>query len=278
MLQFLFLYLQGRFISQPQEHIFSANMFSCVMFKQVCEWLGLCSREYHKRYFNQRIFRFALHPDLETQRKNQVYRLYTAGNFNPRICTETPEERESTMKKSPELKSHDENLSQSTPRVWDDTSVFTGNVRGTKESEYSASVTVEASTDMHVNGEGKSILLLKLNPESSDDGQRDGVPDDELLLANGLLTNNDQLEKSPCTAAKPSRVRSFMRYPCLTTNGNSSLREQRILKMLQVCFMDPLAIFMCSLLLGSLLELILAKFFLCAGGKVTHKGRLTQTS
>ncbi|KAL3850329.1 hypothetical protein ACJIZ3_012211 [Penstemon smallii] len=179
---------------------------------EVCRGLGLCNKEYHKRYLNNRIFKFGLHSQLEFHNRCKIYRHFTAGNFNLEASNMSPAERKMVLQKVSEPNSlvldpdNHENLSQPMPKQVANTL---------------------CSNDKNVD-KGKSNLVLQWNPQNSDAELCNGVPDEELLLVNKSAIDNDQLEKSPHVVVTPPRSQSYLRYPRLVM-----VREQRILKMLQ---------------------------------------------
>ncbi|KAL3824487.1 hypothetical protein ACJIZ3_020516 [Penstemon smallii] len=206
---------------------------------EVCRGLGLCNKEYHKRYYNRRIFRFGLHLKREIHNRCEIYRLFTASNFNLKSSNMSPDERKTVPQEVSEPNSDvldldfHENLSQPMPMQVVDTSTSMGNVVGINESENHALILTEASNGKSVDDEGKSSMLLQWNPRNSDSELSNEVPDEELLLLNKSVIDKDQLEKSPPVVVTPPRRRSYLRYPCLTMVATSSQREQQILKMLQ---------------------------------------------
>ncbi|KAK6148741.1 hypothetical protein DH2020_016266 [Rehmannia glutinosa] len=205
--------------------------------KEVCRRLGLGHKEYHNRYFKSMISRFGMHLQLESHNKCEVYRVWTAGNFNPESSNMAPIERETVLKEVNESNLHvvdrdpHENLSQPVQVI--DTSTSMGNVRGINESENDAAVITEVSNGTNVDDGGSSILLLECNQQNSDVELSNDVPDEELLQDSKSVTNNNLLETRSLAVVTPPRRRSNLRYPRLTIGANSSQREQRILKMLQ---------------------------------------------
>ncbi|GFP90591.1 hypothetical protein PHJA_001203200 [Phtheirospermum japonicum] len=211
---------------------------------EVCKRLGLCSKEYHKRYFKQMISRFGLHLQLESHSRSEVYRVWTAGNFNPESSNMAPVEGETVLKEVNESDPHvgdiisHGDLSQPVQVIGTSTSME--NVRDINESENDAAVTAEASSNgTNVDNESSSILLLKCSQHNSDVELSSGVPDEELLQASNSVKKNNLLEThslavvtTPPTPSS-SRRRSNLRYPRLSMGVTSSQREQYVLKMLQ---------------------------------------------
>ncbi|KAL6557503.1 hypothetical protein OROMI_017853 [Orobanche minor] len=212
---------------------------------EVCRRLGLCSKEYHKRYFNQMISRFGLRSQRETHNRTEVYRVWTAENFNQEssnkaLAERVPTERE-TLKEVNEsnlhvvdLDSHEE-LSQ--PLQVIDTSTSMENGRCINGSQNDAAVSAEASDGTNVGNRSSSILLLQHNQQTSDVELSSVVTAEELLRTSNSVKNNNLLETRSLavvtTTPTPSRHRSNLRYPRLTMGATSSQREQHILKMLQ---------------------------------------------
>ncbi|KAL6514977.1 hypothetical protein OROGR_020556 [Orobanche gracilis] len=214
---------------------------------EVCRRLGLCSKEYHKRYFNQMISRFGLRSQRETHNRTEVYRVWMAENFNREssnkaLTEKVPTERE-TLKEVNEsnlhvvdLDSHEE-LSQPLQVIYASTSME--NVRCINGSQNDAAVSAEASEGTNVGNRSSSILLLQHNQQNSDVEFSSGVSGEELLRTSNSVKNNNLLETCSLavvtTTPTPSRHRSNLRYPRLTmgASATSSQREQHILKMLQ---------------------------------------------
>ncbi|GER53573.1 B-block binding subunit of TFIIIC [Striga asiatica] len=217
---------------------------SITLFKQVCRRLGLCSKEYHRRYFKQMISRFGLHLQLEPHNRNEVYRLWTAGNFNPGSSNMAPAEEETALKvnesgpSSLDLESH-EDLSQPV-KVIDD-SISMENVGGINKSEKEAVDIADASNVTNMDKECSSTLLLQCSTQNSGMELSGGVPDQELFPARNSVNNNNMVETcslavvalAPPSTPTPSRRRSNPRYPRLIMGATNSQREQNILKLLQ---------------------------------------------
>ncbi|CAA0814592.1 B-block binding subunit of TFIIIC [Striga hermonthica] len=210
---------------------------------EVCRGLGLCGKEYHRRYFKQMISRFGLHLQLEPHNRNEVYRLWTAGNFNPGSSNMAPAEEERALKvnesgpSSLDLESH-EDLSQPV-KVIDD-SISTENVGGIYKSEKEAVDIADASNVTNMNSECSSTLLLQCSQQNSGVELSGGVPDQELFPARNSVNNNmvetcslAVVSLTPPSTPTPSRRRSNPRYPRLTMGATNSQREQNILKLLQ---------------------------------------------
>ncbi|XP_051135794.1 uncharacterized protein LOC127254623 isoform X2 [Andrographis paniculata] len=205
---------------------------------EVCKRLGLCSKEYHKRYFKQMIFRFGLHLQLESHKKGEVYRVWTANNFNNKSSSKGSLEKEKVLPEvhPPTSRNLDmdccENLSQSLQVL--DNSTSMGSVKAINRSEIDAVGTTEATNGTTVEEDASTCLLLECNPHNSDEELRNGRCDKDLLKDNKLVVADSGIVKI-CSPAitRPSRRRPYPMYPHLTISATSSLREQRILKMLQ---------------------------------------------
>ncbi|KAL8458672.1 hypothetical protein ACS0TY_036253 [Phlomoides rotata] len=236
---------------------------------EVCKRLGLCSKEYHKRFFKQMISRFGVHLQLESHNKTEVYRVWTAGNFNLKSSNIPPIEREAALRESDMSKSlvadsrYAENLSQ--PKQVLDAYVSEGNNKDNNKSEYDAAVTTEASKGSTLDVEGTSNLLLQCiplnsdleqcneagiteaskcttledegsaecNTQNSDVEQCSVVLAEELLHGNEPVTSSNVLETCCLALTTPSRRRSHTKHPRVSIGAASSLREQHILKMLE---------------------------------------------
>lgn len=185
------------------------------------------------------ISRFGLHLQLESHNKGEVYRVWTAGNFNPESSNMAPIERETVPQEVDESKSLVADLdfleNSSQPVQVLDTSTSVGNNRGNNKSEIDAAVITEASNGTTVDDDGSSNLLLQCNTQNSDVGQCNGVLAEELLQGSESVTNSNVVETRCLALVTPTRRRSHLRYPRLTMGATSSLREQRILNMLEVC-------------------------------------------
>ncbi|XP_011072578.1 uncharacterized protein LOC105157796 isoform X2 [Sesamum indicum] len=202
---------------------------------EVCRRLGLCSKEYHKRYFKQMISRFGLNLQLENHNRGEVYRVWTARNFNPESSNMAPNEKETVLPEVNEANSlvvdFHENLSQ--PMQVVDTSTSLMNVRGINESENDSTGVTEASNGTSMDDEGSGVLLLQCNPQNSVLELCDGAPAKELTASSKSIAKNNLLETCSPAVVVPPRRGSFLKYPRLTMAATSSQREQRILKMLQ---------------------------------------------
>ncbi|PIN22319.1 hypothetical protein CDL12_04982 [Handroanthus impetiginosus] len=202
---------------------------------EVCRRLGLCIKEYHKRYFKQLTSRFGLHLQPESHNKGEVYRVWTPGNFNPGSSNMAPVERETVFQDANESnklvvdRDVDENLSKPVQVL--DTCTSVGNVRSNNERENDAAVTT-ASNGTTVDDEGSNMLLLQCTPQNSDADPLNGVGDEERLQGSESVSNNNQLEAHSPAVVTPPRRRSYCNYPRLTMDTTSSQREQRILSML----------------------------------------------
>lgn len=219
----------------------------------MCKRLGLCSKVYHKRYFKQLISRFGLHLQLESHNKSEVYRVWTTGNFYPKSSNVPPIEREAALRvgdtsKSPVAGSDIvENSSQ--PKKVLDAHVSEGNTKDNNKSVYDAAVMneaskgcdtqnsgmeqsneagiTEASKSTALDDEGSSVPLLQGNTPNSD-------VEEELLQGSKSVTNSNVVETHCLALMTPSKRRSNTWYPRPICPA-SSLREQHILKMLEVC-------------------------------------------
>lgn len=215
------------------------------MIKQVCRKLGLCGKEYHKRIFSKMFTRFGFHLQAESHDRGVVYRVRTAGNFNPESSklessSMAPIAKDLVLQEGIESNSQRlnldfrENLSQSVQVV--DNLASRGDFRDINDSEDVAVIT-EPSSDTTVSGEGESMQLSLWNRQHPDMDPSNTVSDEKLrLVVSDSGTNNAIQETSPPAVVSCRRRKSSLNYPCLTVDAINSQREQRILQMLLVCF------------------------------------------
>lgn len=208
---------------------------------EVCRKLGLCGKEYHKRIFSKMFTRFGFHLQAESHYRGVVYRVRTAGNFNPEsskleVSSMAPIAKDLVLQKGNESNSQrlnldfHENLSQSVQVV--DNLASMGDFRDINDSENVAVIT-EPSSDTTVSGEGESMQLSLWNQQHPDMEPSNTVSDEKLqLLVCDSGTNNAIQETSPPAVVYCRRRRSNLNYPCLTVDAINSQREQRILQML----------------------------------------------
>lgn len=241
----------------------------------MCKRLGLCTKEYHKRFFKQMISRFGLHLQLESQNRSEVYRVWTAANFNLKSSNIPPIEREAVLPEGDISKSlvadtvFTKKFSQ--PKKVTDAYVSEENTKDNNKSEYDSAVMTEASkgstldvegtsnllsqcntlnsdmeqcneagiteasTSTTLDDEGSAAPLLISNTQNSDVEQCSVVLAEELLQGRKSVTNSTAVETSCTALMTPSRRRSHTRYSRLSIGAASTLREQHILKMLEVC-------------------------------------------
>lgn len=189
---------------------------------QVCRRLRLCSKEYHKRYLKQLMSRFGVHSLKESHKKGEVFRLWTTGNFKPEASDMSNFEGETALQDSSQL-----------VQVLD-TSISAGNYSGNNQSENEAAVVTETSKCTTINDEGSGDLLVRCNTRNSDVEQRNGILADEQLQ--GRKSVNYNMQETQCLSlVKSPRSRSHPRSSRLAVSATSILREQRILKILEVC-------------------------------------------
>ncbi|XP_073118561.1 uncharacterized protein [Henckelia pumila] len=209
---------------------------------EVCRKLGLCGKEYHRRIFNKMFTRFGFHLQAESHDRGVVYRVRTAGNFNPESTklessSIAPIAKDLVLQDAIESNSKrlnfdfQENLSQTLQVV--DNLASMGDFSNINDSEDVAVIT-EPSNGMTVSGEGESMQLSLWNPQHPDIEPINTVSDEKLqLVVSDLGTNNATQETNLPAVVSCRRRRSSLNYPCLTVGAINSQREQRILQMLQ---------------------------------------------
>ncbi|KAL1551739.1 hypothetical protein AAHA92_19540 [Salvia divinorum] len=196
---------------------------------EVCRRLGLCCKEYHKRYFKQLMSIFGVHSLKESHKKGEVFRLWTSGNFKSEASNKTPIEGETVRQgESISLAVNRYLLKDSSqPVQMLDTSMSVGNNSGNNESVNDAADKTEASNCMTVDECSTSMLALcnTQNVEQCNEVLAEeplqGVPN-----FNVPDTHHLALVKSP-------RRRSHPRSSSLTMHASSSRKEQHILKILE---------------------------------------------
>lgn len=208
-----------------------------ILCKQVCRRLGLCCKEYHKRYFKPLMSKFGVHSLKESHKKVEVYRLWTAGNFKPEASNMTPIEGKTVRQEVNESKSLvvDRYLlkDSSQPVQVLDTSISVGNNNGMNESQNGAANKTEASNCTTVD-ECSSGLPVRCNTPNSDMEQFTGVLAQEPLRESESVPNCNVPETHHLALVKSPRRRSHSRPSSLAIRASSSRREQRILKILEV--------------------------------------------
>ncbi|KAL1538122.1 hypothetical protein AAHA92_26902 [Salvia divinorum] len=200
---------------------------------EVCGRLGLCCKEYHKRYFKPLISIFGVHSLKESHKKSEVYRLWTAGNFKPEASNMNPIEGETVRQGVNESKSLvlDQYVLEdsSQPLKMLDNSISVGNSSGNNERENDAAGKTEASNCTTVD-ECSTGLLVLCNTQSSEVEQCTGVLAEEPLQGSISVpspeTDHLALVKSP-------RHRSHPRSSSPAFRASGSGREKHILKILE---------------------------------------------
>lgn len=174
--------------------------------------------------------RFGVRSLKESHKKGEVYRLWTAGNFKPEASNMTPIVGETVRQEVSESKSPvlDRYLlkDSSQPVQVLDTSISVGNNSGTNEIENDAADKTEASNCTTAD-ECSSGLLVRCNTPNSDVEQFTGVLAEEPLQGSKSV--------HPLALVKSPMRRSHPRPSSLAIRASSSRREQRILKILEVC-------------------------------------------
>lgn len=215
------------------------------MIKQVCRKLGLCGKEYHKRIFSKMFTRFGFHLQAESHDRGVVYRVRTAGNFNPESSklessSMGPIAKDLVLHEGIESNSQrlnldfHENLSQTVQVV--DNLVSVGDFSDINDSE-NAVVITEPSNGTTVSDEGKSMQLSLWNQQHPNIEPSNTVSDEKLqLVVSDSGTNNTIQVTSLPAVVSCRRRRSNLNYPCLSVGGINLQREQWILQMLLVCF------------------------------------------
>lgn len=149
----------------------------------------------------------------------------------------TPIEGETVLPKLNENKSLvvDQHLlkDSSQPVQEPDTSIYLGNNIGNNESVIAADIT-NASNCTAVD-ECSSGVLVRCNTQNSDMVQSTGVLAEVPLLGSKSVPNSNLPKTRSLALVKSSRRRSHPRPSSLVIRASSSLREQRILKFLEVC-------------------------------------------
>lgn len=182
--------------------------------------------------------RYGVHAVKESHGKGEVWRLWTAGNFKPEASHMTLIEGETVLPKFDESKSlvlHQylpKDTSQ--PVQVPNTSISVGNNSGNKESEIDAAGINEASNSTAVD-ECSSGVLVRCKTQNSDVVQCTGVLAEEPSQESKSVPKSNLPETHSLALVKSSRRRSHPRPSSLVVRASSSLREQRILKILEVC-------------------------------------------
>ncbi|KAL0441362.1 UNVERIFIED_CONTAM: hypothetical protein Sradi_0075100 [Sesamum radiatum] len=169
--------------------------------------------------------------ELENHNRGEVYRVWTARNFNRESSYMAPNEKETVPPEVNDVLDLHENLSQPMQVVDDSTSLM--NIRGINESENDPAGITEASNGTSMDDEGSGVLLLKCNTQNSVLELCEGAPAEELTAGSKSIAKNNLLETCSPAVVVPPRRGSYLKYPRLTMAATSSQREQRILKMLQ---------------------------------------------
>ncbi|EPS69931.1 hypothetical protein M569_04836 [Genlisea aurea] len=195
---------------------------------EVCRRLGLCAKEYHKRYFQQMISRFGMHLQPEGQNRGEVYRVWTPGNYKQ------PSNMQAVGKgnvrandnESSSLELHGNPRAKfPSPAQGLDTSALVVEAERIKTTDRDVVVIDEPAEGTKADGEISPNSLFQGSGQNSD-----GVLVEEPLKVTAPLTN-DQIPKKH--AVSYSRKRLNPRYPRVTVAAASSRREELIIKMLQ---------------------------------------------
>lgn len=182
--------------------------------------------------------RFGVQSVKESHKKGEVFRLWTAGNFKPEVSHTTPIEGEIVLPKVNENKSlvMDQHLLKDSfqPVQEPDTSISLGNNSGNNESETVAADITKASNCTALD-ECSSAVLVRCNTQNSDMVQSTGVLAQVPLLESKSVPNSNLPKARSLARVKSQRRRSHPRPSSLVIRASTSLREQRILKILEVC-------------------------------------------
>ncbi|XP_042053544.1 uncharacterized protein LOC121798547 [Salvia splendens] len=203
---------------------------------EVCRRLGLCCKEYHKRYFKPLMSIFGVHSLKESHKKGEVFRLWTSCNFKPEASNMTPIEGETVRQGVIESKSLAVNRyllkDSSQPVKMLDTSMSVGNNNGNNESVNDAAGKTEDSNCMTVD-ECSTGLLVLCNTQSSDVVQCTGVLAEEPLQGSMSVPNFNVPDTHHLALVNSPRRRSHPRSSSLAFHASSSRKEQHILKILE---------------------------------------------
>lgn len=183
--------------------------------------------------------RFGVHSLKESHKKGEVFRLWTASNFKPEASAMSHIEGETALQEVDKSRSLiiDQYLLEDSSQLVQvlDTSISERNNSGNNQSENDAAVVTETSNCTTVDDEGSSDLLVRCNAQNSDVEQCNGVLAEELLQGSKSVSNCNMQETQCLSLVKSPRRRSHPRSSRLAVRATSTLREQRILKILEVC-------------------------------------------
>lgn len=176
-----------------------------------------------------------MHLQAESYKRGFAYRVWTAGNFNPEASNIIPCNTETVLHEM-------EHISQ--PVVWETDNGFAPTIQEADsstskdviKSDNATVIEPEISNSSTANEEDKMMLVTLNNSQSSASVASGTVPDTELQVVNTTASNGTERKISPSSMSMPARRRSYQTYPCLTLGAASALREQRILKMLEVFY------------------------------------------
>ncbi|XP_047960632.1 uncharacterized protein LOC125205627 isoform X1 [Salvia hispanica] len=203
---------------------------------EVCKRLGLCCKEYHKRYFKPLMSIFGVHSLKESHKKGEVFRLWTSCNFKPEASNMTPIEGETVRQGVIESKSLAVNQyllkDSSQPVKMLDTSMYVGNNNGDNESVNDAAGKTEASNCMTVDECSTGPLVL-CNTQSSDVEQCTGVLAEEPLQGSMPVPNFNVPDTHHLALVNSPKRRSHPRSSSLAFHASSSRKEQHIIKILE---------------------------------------------
>lgn len=176
-----------------------------------------------------------MHLQAESHNRGVAYRVWTSGNFNPDASSTIRSEPVNVDGDKVQIQ-HVQNpkFQDSTEMAqWEDQSASDADATATENIEHIATEP-EFSQDLPAVGECKDIQLHPNASENETSELHYIVPDTELRIVSVAPVSSITSSDSPPDLSTPQRRKTYQKYPCLTLNALSSLREKRILEFLQV--------------------------------------------
>lgn len=177
-----------------------------------------------------------MHLKAESHNRGVAYRVWTSGNFTPeqshtflnkpdsaddgRVCTQRV--------RSPKVQENSTETAQ-----WEDHPTSDADATATGETEI-VTTEPEVSQGLPALGECDDMPLQPSSSQNVVSELNPVVPDTELQIVSMTPVSDVVSLDFPHGLSAPRRRKSYQTYPCLTLNALSTLREKRILELLQV--------------------------------------------
>lgn len=177
-----------------------------------------------------------MHLQAESHNRGVAYRVWTSGNFNPEASNTLPSKPDNVDDDGVSIQ-HVRNPNfqeNSTETVqWEDHATFNADATATGKIE-NVATEPELSQGLPAVGECNDMLPYPSSSQNVASELSRIVPDTELQIVSMTPVSDVISLDSPHDLSTSRKRRSYQKYPCLTLNALSTLREKRILELLQV--------------------------------------------